>query len=79
MSKYNYSKDRAMEDSIKRVKTLTRNLTIYKLRQSGLTLQEIADKYKLTRQRVYQIYNKYQRLLRIDNGYKEMLDLISIN
>lgn len=41
---------------------LDRNREIYEARKEGAKLQELADKYGLSKERIRQIYYKYERL-----------------
>ena len=88
MSRKNRTSEAQLKtDALKRVKTLTRNLTIYKLHRSCLSYGDIRNNWsewfpndkQLTRARIGCIYLQVQRLLTIDNGYQNMIDLISIN
>ena len=77
--KYRSGEARLKRESFQRLNNLTRNLTIYKMREAGITYRKIGEKYGISKQRVYSIHEKYQRLLSVDNGYQDMVDLISIN
>ena len=46
----------------------TRDAEIIRLRDNGLTLQEIGDRYGLTRERVRQIVEREPTLLRTKDG-----------